>query len=841
MILIRKGTPFQLEKCSKDDTGRYLLIQGHLRGRRIAIMTTYGPNTDDPDFYTHVWTKLNDVIDRPIIWGGDLNLTLDDKLDRSGHTREPHKRAAAKLGDIMAQCKLADIWRLLHPRHKEATHVSAQHNSWTRIDYWLASTDIITWVKEVQHLPKTLSDHSPILLKLDIPDYAPPPFDWRFNAKALSDPIYRSTINKAIEEYLAINKPTTEDPCLLWEALKATIRGICISTSAGILKDIRHQLHKRETRLQALEREYAQTKEAQILGTIRTVMNEFQEYAEDELRYLSHAHRARAYGEAGRPGHTLAAKICAQHRPHTVLTIKDTNGNIHHDTKHIVQAFRNTYEHLYKSRLKIDTTELNTYLEDISLAWLSNEHREALALPITVEEIAATIKSLPNGKAPGPDGFTAEFYKAFVDQLAPVLVEMYGSAYEQRMLPPTLREAMLIALLKPNKAADDCESYRPLSLLNTDTKILAKTLAGRLGKIMPFLILPDQTGFIQGRSTAQNTRTLFALAHYLTPQTRAAAILLDAAKAFDSIEWAYMRAILQRMGFPPIFIQWITILYTFPTARVKVNKYISDNIEITRGTRQGGPLSPLLFALALEPLACKVRQGHHYSALQFPQRPLHIALYADDMVLYVRDPETNLSPLIREFIKFSGFAGLQINWSKSCIVPLTDSTTPHTTEYPLEWQQGAVRYLGVWFHRDPEVVLRENYGRAIVQLEEKIGRWIQLPLSLADRVAIVKMVVLPKLLYLFNNIPIALPVSIRKRIDSMVLRLIWAGKQARIKLQALTLPYSRGGYQVPNFWLYYLCAQAQYAHHWYHPTLYLPHSRRRGRCPSYTTHNCSIT
>lgn len=105
----------------------------------------------------------------------------------------------------------------------------------------------------------------------------------------------------------------------------------------------------------------------------------------------------------------------------------------------------------------------------------------------------------------------------------------------------------------------------------------------------------------------------------------------------------------------------------------------------------------------------------------------------------------------------------------------------------------------MWFHRDLDVVLRENYGRAIMELEEKVERWIQLPLSLADRVAIVKMVILLKLLYLFNNIPILLPSVTLKRINSMVLRLIWAGKQARIELKALMLPYARGGFKVPDF------------------------------------------
>lgn len=100
---------------------------------------------------------------------------------------------------------------------------------------------------------------------------------------------------------------------------------------------------------------------------------------------------------------------------------------------------------------------------------------------------------------------------------------------------------------------------------------------------------------------------------------------------------------------------------------------------------------------------------------------------------------------------------------------------------------------------------------------------MRLPLSIADRLAIVKMAILPKLLYLFNNIPITPPNAIFQHLNTMVTQLIWANKHARIELRALTLPFSIGGFRVPDLFLYYLCAQAQYAHYWYHPVPFMPH------------------
>lgn len=479
-----------------------------------------------------------------------------------------------------------------------------------------------------------------MLLTVKIPQYIPPPYAWRFNAKALLDSTYTETIGQAIADYFELNQTSTDDASLLWEAFKATIRGVCISTNAGILKDIRTQLSKREAELSALEQEYERTYNIGTLSKIRTVLSEYQEFAVDELKYMSRRQTARTYGEGGRPGRVLVQKICSGHKPQSVILIHDDKDTPRHDPQGILSAFMNSYSNLYKSCPTPAQSETMTYLEDVAIAWLSDMHREYLSQPITVEEVTEVVKSLPNGNVPGPCGFTSEFYKAYIGQLAPHIVAMYGDAYDKQILPPSLREALLIALLKPNKDAAKCESYRPLSLINTDTKILAKVLAKRLQLLMPFIILPDQSGFIPGRSTAHNTCTLFALSHYLTPDTQAAAVLLDAAKAFDSIEWSYLLAILQKMGFPPIFIQWIRVLHAQPTACIKVNKYISEPISIERGTRQGCPLSPLLFAIALEPLACKIRQNYKYAALQFPQRPLNISLYSDDMVLYIPSHES---------------------------------------------------------------------------------------------------------------------------------------------------------------------------------------------------------
>lgn len=141
--------------------------------------------------------------------------------------------------------------------------------------------------------------------------------------------------------------------------------------------------------------------------------------------------------------------------------------------------------------------------------------------------------AMQSGKSPGPDGFPVEFFKRFSDKLIPLLLNMFSNSLESGVLPKTLRSAQISLLLKKNKDPHCCSSYRPISLLNVDGKILAKILARRLEKILPDIISPDQTGFIRNRFSFFNVRRLFNIIYHPSDSpTPEILVSLDAEKAF---------------------------------------------------------------------------------------------------------------------------------------------------------------------------------------------------------------------------------------------------------------------------------------------------------------------
>lgn len=182
--------------------------------------------------------------------------------------------------------------------------------------------------------------------------------------------------------------------------------------------------------------------------------------------------------------------------------------------------------------------------------------------------------------------------------------------------------------------------------------------------------------------------------------------------------------------------------------------------------------------------------------------------------MYLHNAEKSVPPLlelIKSFGKISGF----INWSKSEFVPLSNIYSPEFLQSILfKIVNDHFTYLGLTIPKDPKLIFKLNFAEFISKLKQNIERWKILPLSMIGRINSIKMISLPKFLYLCQNLPIYLTAAFFKDLDSIVLSYIWNGKLARISKVFLQKSRSEGGLGLPVFKHYYWAANVRALMFW---------------------------
>lgn len=451
----------------------------------------------------------------------------------------------------------------------------------------------------------------------------------------------------------------------VWEALKLVVRGEFLKIAAAhskLRKGKQATLEKEVSELEAVHKRTGAPRVWRELENRRRLLKHLDlDKAEHMLLRLRH----KFYLSSDKCGKMLAHRLRATTQRNNVQAIAGASGEEHTTDESIVMAFRDFYRQLYTASDTLDHSP-QPYLRSCGIVPISPASMETLDATIRPEEVISAISRMKVAKAPGPDGFPASFYKAFCVELAPFLTRLFNSFLDSGSLTPSMTEAAISVILKPDKDPKLCGSYRPISLLNVDAKLFSSILAARLSPLMEGIIDPDQSGFIPTRQGGDNTKRLLHLIDVVHRARKEACFLsIDAEKAFDRVEWSYLFETLRAFGFGPNYLRWVQCLYADPKAFVKVNGLKSPFFPVGRGTRQGCPLSPLLFALYLEPFAQKIRARAEIAGIKFGADYHKLSLYADDVILSLTQPRQSLHALMHELADFSKISGFKVNLAKS--------------------------------------------------------------------------------------------------------------------------------------------------------------------------------
>ena len=297
-----------------------------------------------------------------------------------------------------------------------------------------------------------------------------------------------------------------------------------------------------------------------------------------------------------------------------------------------------------------------------------------MAKPVLLEEIKKAVLNMQRGKSTDLNSILPEFYAAFWDLLGPLLLSVINFSIQKGAFARDVNIAVITLLVKKDKNPTECGNYRPLSLLNADVKIYAKAISRRLQPHISSLAHCDQTGFMKSRLASDNIRRLLQIIDAATDiKTPAAALSLDAMKAFDRLEWSFLWLVLGVMGFKEGFIKMIELLYSNPSAMVLTGNICSTLFPVSRSSHQGSPLSPTLFALSLEPLAPVIHLSSVIKPVTVHNTHHQLELYTDDILVFLGNPLQSAPRLLTLLDEFGGLSGFKINWSKSALMHLNEA------------------------------------------------------------------------------------------------------------------------------------------------------------------------
>ena len=211
------------------------------------------------------------------------------------------------------------------------------------------------------------------------------------------------------------------------------------------------------------------------------------------------------------------------------------------------------------------------------------------------------------------------------------------------------------------------------------------------------MINPDQTGFVKGRYIGENIRLLSDVMEYLDQKKNSGLLLfVDFENAFDSLEWDFIENSLKSFNFGPNLIRWVSIIYKDVQSAVVNGGYLTNYFNVSRGVRQGCPLSPYLFILAVELLAIKIRQDPNYRGILLPDRQeLKISQLADDTTIITRTRNSeSLKPYLQILDTFGTISGMKLNKKKTKVMWLGSIKNSNLKIFNFKTTNKPIKVLG---------------------------------------------------------------------------------------------------------------------------------------------------
>ena len=413
-------------------------------------------------------------------------------------------------------------------------------------------------------------------------------------------------------------------------------------------------------------------------------------------------------------------------------------------------------------------------------------------MDLSEEEILKTLKKCSKNKSPGLDGLSSEFYLKFWAKLKDKLIDVYKESFSARCLPDTMRTGVVTLLEKKGKDRLDIANWRPITLLNTDYKLLTKTLAGRLKSVLPSLVHPNQNGFVPGGNIFFSSHTIRDIIFYCKKENLDLILLaLDYTKAFDSIDFGFIFKTFETFNFGEKYQSWLKTIYTNGKSCISNNGNLSETFDIERSTRQGDPISPLVFILGLELLLVTIRSDENIKGIRIENNEIKLTAYADDASYFLKDRSSveNLLHIVQAFSKVSG---LEVNKTKSecMILSFEMGLSGYREEFLGIPVVENLKILGHYHGKNETFCNFKIFYCKIEKMSKVLKMWKGRNLTLFGKNLLIN--ALSNSLFIFNAQIEHPPKDFIKQVEVIHKEFLWSGA-AKIAHHTLIADYSKGG------------------------------------------------
>ena len=820
MIILNNNFEYKIHNVNKDHGGRFIIIDLEIIGvARFLMINIYGPNKDIPGFFDNLFNILDNENIKNWIITGDWNLVLNQNLDTWNYKTINNPNSTNKVKQYIKKYDLIDIWRDINNDKKNFTWFRTNPNKAARLDYFLITPSILNILSEPYIKIKYRSDHCKIGLNLIHDKSERGKGLWKLNSDLINDFTLNNKIKEDITLMIEVHACTPYNPAfiknhinnfpelmisieLFWEMLLTKLRGSIISYAAKIKRERLQKENKLIYELENLNHLFIlNMNDKKTENEIKIKNQELEELREIKLKGAFIRSRSKMLVQEEKPNKLFLNLENNNFISKNIKELINMDKEKITEPNKILEEMRLFYEKLYAKQeiIKIEDSLFKNFKNNLNK--LDEKESSKLDDKITLIELENQVFSTGNGKSPGPDGFTNEFFKNFWDVIKLPLLILMNHFFESQNIPENFLSGIITCIPKGNKARNSLKNWRPITLLNSIYKFYSGIWANRIKQFLPKLIGESQKGFVQGRFIGENTvLTLDILNETKFKGEEGLLILVDFEKAFDSISWEYISKTLQIFNFSEKTISIIESLQKNSKSKILQNGHLSEIITLGRGCRQGDPISPYIFVLAVELLGEAFRTNLEIKGIIVGGEEHRISQFADDTTLFMQFNEKNLRICMSILNEFHLISGLKINVEKTKAIKFgvsRDSRMTLCDDLDLVWTQEftslGIDYNIKYLNRITDL----NLEGKLKEMEKLISVWKIRNLTLIGKITIIKTLLISKIIHILLSLPRPSEEFFVK-IEKVFLNFLWQNKPPKFKLSNLEKLIACGGLQFPD-------------------------------------------